>query len=119
MESPISGLARFGLGKLVDLPNWIYESHSMRVACIIISIILHTAHNIIHISHIIFQIIRSYVMRPWNHGLNIKTSKNEGSTYGTSTRDPSLANRESPSFIHMYIISFIHILVQPLVIHSM
>ena len=85
----------------------------MRVTSIIIRIILHTAHNILHIAHNIlhiahkiFHIIRSYAMRPWNHGLDIKTYKNEGSTYGTSTREPSLANTNSASFIHTYFISF-------------
>ena len=66
MESQDSGLAKSD-----------QESHAMRVPCIII-----------HIVHI----ISSYAMRPWNHGLDIKTSQNEGSTYGTSTREPSLIN---------------------------
>ena len=86
----------------------------MRVTCIIILIILHTtynilhiAYNILHIAHNIFHIIRSYVMRPWNHGLDFKTSQNEGSTYGTSTREPSLANIESTSFIHTNLILFL------------
>ena len=64
------------------------------------SFILHTTHNIFHIDVHIFHIIRSYAMRPWNHGLDIKTSRNEGSTYGTTTVDPSLANIESSSIIH-------------------
>ena len=93
MESQVSRLAKFGLGKSVDFPNLDYESHAMRVTCIIIGIILHIAHdilhiahNILHIEHNIFHIIRSYAIRPWNHGLDIKNSQNEGSTYGTSTR---------------------------------
>ena len=79
----------------------------MRVTCIIILIILHTSHNILHIAHIILHIahkivhiIHSYTMRPWNHGLDVRTSQNEGSPYGTSTRESSLANRESASFVH-------------------
>ena len=109
----VSGLGRFGLGMLVDLPNLDQKIYAMRITCIIIRIILHTTHNILHIAHNIFQIahiifhfIRSYAMRPWNHGLNIRTFQNEGSTYGTSTREPSLANTQSVSFIHMYFISF-------------
>ena len=93
----------------------------MRLTCFIILIILHTTQNILHIEHIIFHIARnilhitqiilhiahnifhvihSYAMRPWNHGLDIKTFQNEGSTYGTSTRKSSLTNTESASFTH-------------------
>ena len=93
----------------------------MRVTFIIILIIVHTKHNILHtthnifhivynilhITHNIFHIIYSYFMRPSNHGLVIKTSQNDGLTYGTSTREPCLANRESSSFIHTYFISFV------------
>ena len=81
MESQVSGLAKFGLGKSMDLPNLDLESHSMSVTCIIKLIILQTTHNIFHIAHIIIHIthnivhiIHSYAMRPWNHGLDIKTS---------------------------------------------
>ena len=89
MESQVNGLAKFGIGKL-----------AMRVTCISILIILQAPHNILHILYHVVHIILSYAMRPWNHGLDIKTSQNEGSTYGTSTREPSLANTESTSFIH-------------------
>ena len=85
----------------MDLQKSDYESHAMRVTCIIILIILntthnilHIAHNILHIVHNIFHIIRLYAMRPWNHGLNFRTSQNEGSTYRTSIKKPSLANTE-------------------------
>ena len=71
----------------------------MRVTCLTIRIIL-------HIAYYIFHIIRSYAMRPWNHGLDIQISQNEGSTYETSTRESSLESTESASFIHMYFISF-------------
>ena len=104
MESQVSGLAKFGLGKSVDFTNLDYESHAMRVTCIIILIISQTPHNIFHISYLIGHIILSYVMRPWNHGLDIMTFQNEGSTYRTSTREPFLANTESASFIHAYFI---------------
>ena len=79
----------------------------MIVTCIIIHIILQTTHNILHISYQIVHVIPSYAMRPWNHKLDIKTSQKEGSTYGTSTREPPLANTESASFIHTNFI-FIH-----------
>ena len=79
MESQVSEPAKFGLGKLMDLPNLDLESHSMSITCIIKLIIwhkrhniLHTAHNILHITHNIFHITRSYAMRPWNHGIDIK-----------------------------------------------
>ena len=85
----------------------------MRVTCIMILIILHTTHNILHITrkilhiaHNILHIIRSYAMRPQNYGHDIKTTQNEGSTYVTSTREPSLSNTVSDSFIHTYFISF-------------
>ena len=114
MESQVSGLAKS-----------VKKSHVMRVTCITRRIILHTTRNILHIEHIIlhkthnillvahniFHIIRSYAMGPWNHGLDVRTSQNEGSTYGTSTRDPSLANTKSTSFIHTYLISFIRKIV--------
>ena len=113
MESQFSGLVKMGLGKLVSFPNFDYESHAMSVTCTIILMILYTTHNILHIAHIllhiehnIFHIIHLYAMRPWNHGLDNKTSKNEGSTYGTSTRKPSLENTEVVSFIHTYFFSF-------------
>ena len=65
----------------------------------------------IHITHNIIHVIYSYAMRPRNHGIDIKTSQHEGSTYGTLTKDPSLENIESFSFIHTYFILFIHKLV--------
>ena len=74
----------------------------MRFTCIIIIIILKTTHNILHISYYIVHIIISYSMRHWNHGLDIRTSQSEGSTYGTYTRENSLTNIESSSFIHTY-----------------
>ena len=82
MESHVSRLVEFGLGKLVELQNFYQECHAMRVTCIIIHIILHTTHKLLHISHKlmhithnIFNIIRSYAMKLWNHGLDIKTSE--------------------------------------------
>ena len=107
MESQVRRLANFGSGKSMDLPNLNLESHAMSVTCIIKLIILQTAHNIFHILYNVVHIILSHAMRPWNHGLDIKTSRNEGSTYGTTTVDPSLANIESDSFIHTYFISFL------------
>ena len=104
MESQVSRLAKFGLGKLVDLPNLNYESHAIRVTCIIIRIMLHTTHNICHISYHVVHIVLSYAMRPQDHGLDVRTSQNEGSTYDTSTREPSLANTKSSSFVHTHII---------------
>ena len=113
MESQVSGLANFGLGKLVIFPNLDKESHAMRVTCIIIRIILYTthivlhiAHNILHIAYDIFHIICSYAMKLWKHGPDSKTSQNKGSIYGTSIREPSSANRASALFIHMYFILF-------------
>ena len=109
MESQVNGLAKMGLGKLVSFPNMDYESHAIRVTCIIILIILHKAHNILHITHIvlhigynmlhvahivlhithnIFHFIHSYAMRPWNHIFDIKTSQNKGFKYGNSTTEP-------------------------------
>ena len=85
----------------------------MRVTFTIILNIFHTTHNNIHIAHIIIHkthnvvhVIYLYAMRPLNHGRYIKTSQNEGSTYGTSTRESTLANTESASSISMYFISF-------------
>ena len=75
MESQFSGLAKFGSGKSMDLPNLDLESHTKSVSCIIKHIILKIAHIISHIEHTIFQIIHSYAMRHWNHGLNIRTFK--------------------------------------------
>ena len=110
MTSQVSGLSKFGLGKSMDLPNLDLESHAMSVTCIIKLVILQTKHNIFHISHHVVHIILSYAMRPWDHGLDVTTSQNEGSTYETSTGEPSLANTESASFIHTYFIfySFIY-----------
>ena len=85
----------------------------MRVTCTIILNILRTVQNNIHITHItihimhnVVHIIYSYDMRPWNHGHDIKTSQNEGSTYETSTKKSVLASIEFALFIHMYFISF-------------
>ena len=77
MESQVNGLAKIGLGKSC------YESnmHHHRI-------ILQPIHNILQISYHIVHIIPSYAIRTWNHGLDIKTSQNEGSTYGTSTMEP-------------------------------
>ena len=84
MESNVSRLVEFGLGKLVQLPNLIGKS-SHESKCIIIHIILHTTHNVLyishkllHITHNIFNIIRLYEMKLWNHGLDIKTSEKRG-----------------------------------------
>ena len=94
MECQVNGLAKFGIGKL-----------AMRVTCISILIILQAPHNILHILYHVVHIILSYAMIPWDHGLDIRTSQNEGSTYGTSTREPSSANTEPASFIRSYFIS--------------
>ena len=112
----ISELFKFGFEKSMDLPNLDLKSHAMSVTYIIKLIILQTTHNIFHISYHVFYIILSYAMRPWDHGLDVRTSQNEGSTYETSTRDPSLANKVC--FIHSYVLhfSFFHILVQSPVI---
>ena len=75
----------------------------MSVTCIIKLIILQTADNIFHISYDVVHIILSYAMRPWDHGLDISTYQNEGSTYKTSTREPSSANAEFDSFIHIIV----------------
>ena len=88
----------------VDLTKLDQESHVMRVTCIIILIILQRTHKILHISYQIVHIIFSYAMRLWNHGLYIRISQNEGLTYGTSIREPSLENIESASFIRTYFI---------------
>ena len=104
MESQFSGLAKFGSGKSMDLPNLDLESHVMSDTCIIKLMILQTAYNIFYISYHVVYIILSYAMRPGDQGLDVRTYQNEGSTYGTSTRDPSLANTESALFIHTYFI---------------
>ena len=95
----------------MDMPNVDLERHSMSVTFIIKLIILPTAHYLFHISYHVVHIILSYAMIPWDHGLDVRTSQNGGSTYWTSTREPSLANTESVSFIHTYFKSFIHKLV--------
>ena len=89
MEIQVSGLAKFGLGKSMDQTNFYLESHVMSVTCIIKLIILQTAHITFHI---LYQGVHIILLRPWNHRLDINTSLYEGSTYGTSTREPSLAN---------------------------
>ena len=122
MESQVSGLAKLGLGMLVNFPNFDYESHAMSVTCTIILMILYTTHKILHIAHIllhiehnIFHIIHLYAMRPWNHGLDIKTSQNEGSM------GPQLGSLLSQiqSLLYSFMctsFSFFHILVKPPVI---
>ena len=84
MTSQVSGLSKFGLGKSMDLPNLDLEIHAMSVTCIIKLIILQTTHNIFHISYHVIHIILLYVMRPRDHGLDVRTPQNEGLTYGTS-----------------------------------
>ena len=113
MESQVSRLAKLGLGKLVDLPNFDQESHAMRVTCIIIRIILHTAHNvlhiahnILHISHNIFHIIRSYTMRLWNHGIDIKISQKRGLNIWDLNQG-SFFSKHRICFIHSYVLHFI------------
>ena len=89
MESQVSRLAKFGLGKSVDLLYLDKESHAIRVTCIIIHSILHTTHNVLQVAHnilhieynilciayYIFHIIHSYAMRLWDYGLDIKASQ--------------------------------------------
>ena len=53
MKSQVSGFAKFGSGKSMDLPNFDLESHAMSVTFIIKLIILQTTHNIFHISYFI------------------------------------------------------------------
>ena len=69
--------------------------------------ILQAAHNVLHISYHVVHIIISYAMRHWNHGLDIRTCQNEGSTFGTLTRESSLVNTDSTSFIHRHLILFL------------
>ena len=88
----------------MDLPKSDKESNAMRVTCIIILIFLQTTHRIFHISCHIVDIILSYSMRPWNHRLDIMTSLNEGSTYGTLIKEPTLANSKFASYIHMFMV---------------
>ena len=113
MESQVSGLAKFGPRKSMDLPNLDLESHAMSVTCITKLIILQTTHNMFHIAHIIIHITHnvfiSFIRMPWDLGimdLTLRLPNNEVSTYGTSTRESALANTEYVSFIHMYLISF-------------
>ena len=99
MESQVSRLAKFGIGKL-----------AMRVTCISILIILQAPHNILHILYHVVHIILSYAMRPWNHGLDIRTSQNEGSM------GPQLGSllSQTQSLLHSFIrtsFPFIHGLV--------
>ena len=83
MESQVSGHAKFGLEKSMNLPNLDLEGFAMSVTSIIKPIMLQTAYNIFHISYHVVHIILSYVMRPWDHELHVRTSPSEGSTYGT------------------------------------
>ena len=94
----------------MDLQNFDLESHAMSVKGIIKLIILQISHNIFHVLYHVVHIILLCAMRPLNHGLDIRNSQNEGSTYETSTREPTLAKIESTSFIHMYFVfhSLIH-----------
>ena len=69
MESQVSGLAKFGLGKSCPESNMHHHTYHFANS----TYILHIAYNIVHI-------ILSYAMRPWNHGLYIRNSINEGST---------------------------------------
>ena len=51
----------------------------------------------------------SFIRMPWDiriMDLTLRLPKNEGSTYGTSNRESTLANTESASFIHTYFIWF-------------
>ena len=128
MESQVSRLAKFILGKSMDLQNFYQESQqtyqilirkSMRVTCIIILIILQETHKVLHILYHVVHIIISYSIRPWNHVLDIRTSLNKGSTYATSTRS---LHQKTQSLLHSFVrtsFSFVHILVQSLVIPRM
>ena len=49
MESQVSGHAKFGLEKSMNLPNLDLEGFAMSVICIIKLIILEKTHNIFHI----------------------------------------------------------------------
>ena len=120
MESQFSGLAKFGSGKSMDLPNLDLESHVMSDTCIIKLMILQTAYNIFYISYHVVYIILSYAMRPWDHGHDVRTSLNEGTTYGSSTRE-NFFSKHRFCFIHLYVLhySFFHILVQSPVIPTM
>ena len=100
----VSELSKFELGKFMRFPNLDLESYAMRVTCIIILVISQAVHNVLHISYHVVHIILSYAMRPWKPGLDIRNSQNEGSTYGTSTRETSSTNIESVSFINTYFI---------------
>ena len=116
MDSQVSGLAKMVLGKLVSLfPNLDQEIHAMRVTCIIILIILHTthnilhiAHNILHIAHNILHIIRSYAMRPWNHGLDIRLPK-----MSAQHMVPQLGSlhQKTQSLLHSFICTSLHLFI--------
>lgn len=123
MESQVRRLDKFGLRKSVDLLNSDQESHVMRVTCIFICIILHTTHNVLHITpnilyiehnilhvqHYIFHITHSYAMRLEIIDLTSRLPKNEGSAYGTSTREPSL---EKQSMLHSFIRTSLHTFIR-------
>ena len=118
MESQVSGLAKLGLAKLVSFPNLDQESHAMRLTCIIILIILHTTHNILHIAHNILHIahnflhiIHSYAMRPWNHGLDIKTSQKRGLNIWYLNQEVCFS-KHRVYFIHSYVLHFISFMGQ-------
>ena len=106
--------------KSVDLPIFDQECHAMSVTCIVKLIILQTKNNIFHISYHVVHIILSYAMRPWDHGHDVRTSLNEGTTYGSSTRE-NFFSKHRFCFIHLYVLhySFFHILVQSPVIPTM
>ena len=102
--------------KLVDLPNFYQESHSMWVTCIFILIILYTTYNIVyiaylilHIAHIILHITHSYSMRPWNHGHDIKLSKKWGLNIW-DLKYGAFFSTHRVCFIHSYILHFISLI---------
>ena len=67
---------------------------------------MYIAHNILHMAHNIFHIIRSYAMRPWNHGLDIKTSQKLGLNVWDLNYGAFLS-KQRVSFIHSYVLHFI------------
>ena len=113
MESKVSGLAKLGLGKSVSFPKLDYESQAIRVTCIIILIVLHTTHNILHIAYSITSYTQhiSYAMRPWNHGLDIKTSQKRGLNIWYLNQEVCF-RKHRVCFIHSYVLHFISFMVQ-------
>ena len=90
----------------MNLPNLDTESNATSATCIMKLITLQKTHILFHISYQVVHIILSYATIPWDYGHDIRTSPNEGSTYRTSTKYPSLANTKYASFIHTYSIWF-------------